>query len=99
MENRWPHLQVNRRIFMPGEAHKANLALFLGLLQRFRSSALANEKIRIIFKRHAVDLPKVEMIGLEPAQGLFEHAQRQFLVASMRAHLCHQEDTVPNSLQ
>jgi hypothetical protein len=46
-----------------------------------------------------MDLPKVEVIGLQAVQRLVEHTQRQRLVAAVRANLGHEEHAIPHSFQ
>jgi hypothetical protein len=43
----------------------------------------------IVFEAHAVDLPKVQMIGSQAMQRFVEHAQRKLLVPAMRTDLGH----------
>ena len=46
-----------------------------------------------------MDLPKVQVIGLQAVQRFVEHAQRQRLVAAMGTYLSHQEHAVAYSFQ
>ena len=41
-----------------------------------------------------MDLPEVEVIGLQPVERLLEHAEGKILVAAMAANLRHQENPV-----
>ena len=46
-----------------------------------------------------MDLPKIEVIGLEPTQALLQHLHRQARISPMRTHLSHQKDLVAQALQ
>src|ERR1700722_12048103 len=90
---------MHRRTLMARESDEANLAVFLGLNQRLRRAVRANKQIGIVFEGDAVDLPQIQMIGLESAQRFFEHPHRQRLIAPVRANLRHQENLVALSFE
>jgi len=46
-----------------------------------------------------VDLPQVQVVGLEPAEGLVEHPHRQPGVPAVGAALGHDEGLVPPALE
>ena len=69
------------------------------MLQRLRGAVLPDEQGGIVIEAHAVDLPKVQMIGSQAAQRLVEHMQRKRLVPPMRTHFRHEENVLPASLQ
>ena len=78
----------------PGEADEAHLALLLGLVERFEHAALGVGQFGVVVEADAVDLPQVEVVGLEPAQRLVEHLHGQVRAAAVRADLGHEEDLV-----
>src|ERR1700733_13113716 len=90
---------MNLRILVAGKTHKPHLAILLRFGQRFRRAVGSNKKLRVILKSHAVTLPKVEMVGLQTPQRLFQHLQRQARIATMGARFGHQENFVPPPLQ
>lgn len=55
--------------------------------------------IRIVVVGALVDLPEIETVRLQPAQGLVELPHGDLGVASMRADLRHQEHLVAASLE
>src|ERR1700722_9653101 len=85
---------MNFWILMASESYEADLAIFLSLLQRFSGAVLADEEFRVVIERHAVDLPEIEMIGLQAAEGFFEHLESEAGVAAMGASFGHQENFV-----
>ena len=90
---------MDRRVLVAGEADEAHLALLLGLVERLQDAALGVGQLGIVVEGDAVDLPQVEMVGLQPAQRLLEHLQRQVRAAAVRADLGHQEDLVAPALE
>jgi hypothetical protein len=44
-----------------------------------------------------VNLPDIEMVGLEPHKRFLRHAHRDILFAAMRADAAHNDDTVSSS--
>ena len=57
---------MNLGTVVPGESYEANFAVFLGFFQRFRSPIRTNEKLWIVVEGHAMNLPEIQMIGLQP---------------------------------
>ncbi len=84
---------------MAGESDEAHFALFFRELQRFGRTTRPDEERRIVIERDAVDLPKVEVVGLEPPQGLFEHSHGEVLIAPVRANLGHKKDMIAEALE
>ena len=93
------HLEMDAGIFVAGKADEAHFALLLRFAQGFGGAIRANEQLGIVVEGDAVDLPQVEMIGLQPAQRLFQHLHGEASVAAVRADLGHQEDFVAAALQ
>src|SRR5438552_4686010 len=66
------HLQMNRRVFVAGEADEADFAFTLRLGERLDDTAGGEMQIGVVVVDDLVDLPEVEMIRLEPPQGLLQ---------------------------
>ena len=87
------------RTLVSGKTDVADLAGLLRLEERLGVTAFSEMLLRLAVESNAVDLPEVEMIGLEPLQRFVEHLQREFLVAPVRTDLGHQEHFVAASLE
>ena len=83
------HLQVKSGVFVTGETDESGLALLLGSIKCFQDTPLGIGQLGVVVVDDAVDLPEVQMIGLEPPQRLFEHLERQSPAAPMRADFGH----------
>ena len=59
------HLEMDVRRLVPGEADEAHFALLLRLGQRLDRAAGREVPLGVVFIDHLVDLPEVEMIGLQ----------------------------------
>jgi len=68
------HFQMNFRIFMPGKTDKTHLALLLGREQSFRGSIGSENQLWIILINDFMNLPEIEMIGLQATKRFFEQA-------------------------
>jgi len=68
-----------------GESYKAHFALLFGGEQRFGCSSGGKNQIRVVVVHHFVDLPQIDVIGLEAAQGFFQLASWPHLC---RGHGC-----------
>ena len=79
---------------MPREADEPDLALRLGPVERFDDAAAREMHRRLVVERHFVDLPEIQMVGLQSAQRILELAHRDFGATSVRADLRHQKDLV-----
>ena len=82
-----------------GEADVAHLARFFGLVQRLDHAALGKVPLGVVVVDALVDLPQVEVVGLQALQRLFELPQAHLLVAAVGADLGHQEDLVAPPLE
>ena len=78
---------------------KRTLPCFLAWSKRFEDAALAIGQFGVVVEGDAVDLPEVEMVGLQAPQRLLQHLHGQFLAAAVRANLGHQEDFVAPALE
>src|SRR5580698_9634008 len=67
------HCEVNIWILVAGKTREADLPLFLGLGQRFGRAARPDEEIGVVRKTDSVNLPQIEVVGLESSQTLLEH--------------------------
>ena len=86
------HSEVNLRVFVAREADEAHLALALRLLERLDRAAGREVQVGVVVVDDFVNLPEVEVVGLQSPQRLFELAQRRPSVAPVRADLRHQEN-------
>ncbi len=98
-EARIEHGEVNFGVLVAGEAYEADLTFFFGFYKGFCSSARADEEVGVVCEADSVNLPEVDVIGLQPAQALFEHLSGECAVAAMRADLGHQEGLVTPSFE
>ena len=81
-------------VFVAGEADVAYLAGLFGFVQRLDHAALGKVALGVVVVDALVDLPQVEMVGLQTLERLVELAHGYRLVAAVRAHLGHEEDPV-----
>ncbi len=58
-----------------GDAEVAHHLLFLRLPQRFHRAALREYRVHVLHQADVVQLPEIQMIGLQQLQGFFDHAQ------------------------
>ena len=93
------HGEMDLGVLVAGESDEADLALLLGFQQRFGGAAGADEEVGIVGETDAVDLPEVDVVGLQPAQALFEHLRGERGVAAVGADLGHQEGLVAPALE
>jgi hypothetical protein len=89
------HPQVDLRVLVSGEADVSDLALGFRAFERLDHAASCEMALRIVVVDALVNLPEIEMIGPEAPQRFVKLARRHPGVASVRAHLRHQEDRVP----
>jgi hypothetical protein len=69
------------------------------LRERLEDASLGVGQLGVVVKADAVDLPEVEVVGLQPAQRLVEHLQRQGGAAAVGADLGHEEGLVAPALE
>jgi|HubBroStandDraft_6_1064221.scaffolds.fasta_scaffold309830_2 hypothetical protein len=87
------------RILVPGEPQEADLALLLRFVQCFRGAVGADELLRVVLKAHPMDLPQIEMIGLQSPQRLLQHLHSQRCVPAVSAYLGHQKCVIAHTAQ
>ena len=90
---------MNLGVLVAGEADEANLSFLLGFDQRLGRSARANEEVRIVREADAVNLPEVDVVGLQSAQALFKHLGGERAVATVGTDFGHEEGLVTPSLE
>ena len=88
------HAAEDGRALVPGEADEADLALLFRLQHRLGRAAGGEDAIRVVGEGHLVDLPEIEVVGLQPAQALLQLDHRVGRRAVVGAVLGHQEDLV-----
>ena len=89
---------MNRRILVPGESNKTHFALLLCCQQGFRRAVHRKDQVRIVVINHFMNLPKIQVIGLQPPQRFLQLLHRHILGSPMRAHFRHQECLIPLAL-
>src|SRR5579875_3176402 len=67
-ELRIQHGKMNVWIFVPCEPDEPNLALLLRLHQRLSRATRSYEQLGIVVEADAMDLPQIQVIGLQPPQ-------------------------------
>ena len=65
------------RILVAGKANESGLALLLSFVQCLGGAVRTNKEVRIVFEDSAVNLPEIDMLGLQPMQVLFKHSHRK----------------------
>ena len=93
------HAQMDAGIFVAGEADEADFALFLRFGEGFGGAAGGEDQFGIVVVDDFVDLPEIEMIGLQAAQGFFEHLHGDVFVAAVGADFGHEEGLVAFAFQ
>ncbi len=78
---------------------KRIFTLLFRFAERFRGAIRADEQVRVVVPADSVDLPEIEMVGLQAAERLFEHFHGEARFAAVRADLGHQENFVAAALQ
>jgi hypothetical protein len=76
---------MNRRVLVPVEADEAYLALLFCLGKGFENSIGRVNQLGVVVVDNLVNLPDIEMVGLEPHKRVLQHAHRDILFAAMRA--------------
>ena len=64
---------MNAGVFMAGESDEANLALLFGFGSASAAPPGADEQLGIVVEGDTVNLPEIEVIGLQPLERLLEH--------------------------
>src|SRR5215472_11007350 len=59
------HLEMNLGMFVARESNKPHLALLSGLEERVSGTAWDKVPVRIVFIHHLVNLPEIQIVGLE----------------------------------
>ena len=90
---------MNCGILVAGETGKSDFALFLGFSQGLRCTVRPDEQVGIVVQPDAVDLPEIEVIGLEALEGLVQHFGRQSSFAAVGADFGHEKDLVTAAFQ
>ncbi|OLE65236.1 MAG: hypothetical protein AUI36_08385 [Cyanobacteria bacterium 13_1_40CM_2_61_4] len=86
---------MERGILVAGEADEADLPLLFRAIEGLEHAALGVGQVGIVVVDDAVDLPHVQVIGLQPPKRLLEHLQREPPAPAVCADLGHQDDLVP----
>ena len=81
-------------LLCPVKPMKRTLPSLFRLQHRLRGAAGGEDAIRVVGPGHLVDLPEIEVVGLQPAQALLQLDHRVRRRAVVGAVLGHQEDLV-----
>ena len=60
---------------MAGDAEKTHDLLLLHLEQRFHGSALGEDGVHVFRQTNVMQLPQIDVIGIQKDERLFDHAQ------------------------
>src|SRR5258708_2871618 len=90
---------MDSRVLVPVEADEAHLALLLRLGKGFENAIGPVNQFRIIVVDDLVNLPHIEVIGLQTNKRRFQHAHGKVLLAAMRADAAHNDGLVSPSLE
>ena len=88
------HAPVNAGIFVSGESDRPHFPLLLSLQQRLSRAARGEDQVRISFVNHFVDLPDVQVIGLQSPQRFFQLLHGHIFAASVSADFGHDHGLV-----
>src|SRR5258708_4708640 len=67
--------EQNGRIVMTGQAQETHPALRAGLQERFEGASFGEDAVEVVLSPQIVQLPEIEMIGVQSAQAVVEKAQ------------------------
>lgn len=93
------HFQVDGGVLVAGEADEAHFALLLRLEQGFGGAAGGEDELGVVEIDDLVDLPDIEVIGLQTAEGILEHAHGHGLAPAVGADLGHEHGLVAPAFQ
>jgi hypothetical protein len=74
-----------------GEPDVPDLSLLARALERFDDAPFREMPLGVVVVRALVDLPEIQIFGLQASQRLLELAHRRLSVPPVRAHLGHQK--------
>src|SRR4051794_32146465 len=80
---------MNARILMAGESDEPNFA-FLAGFERSPDSALLENPVRVVIVNELMELPQIEVVGLQSSKTVFQILLRSRIIAL--AVLSHEED-------
>ena len=83
---------------MAGKADEPNFALLFRFAQGLGRAICPDEQIRIVVERNAVNLPQIQMVGLQSVQRFLQHPHGERLIPPVCADLGHQEDFAATGL-
>lgn len=87
------HLQVDRRVLVSVKSHETDLSLLLCLGEGFENTVVRVDQLGVIVEDDLVNLPDIEMIGLQPVERCLQHAHRSFWTR-VRGEGAHHDDVV-----
>jgi hypothetical protein len=88
------HLQIDSRMLMSVESHEADLPLLLCPGKGCENTVTRVDHLGVIVVDDLMNLPDVQMIGLQTGKRRIQHAHCSVLVAAMRTDGAHHDDFV-----
>ena len=93
------HLQIDRRVFVSVESHEADLPLLLCPGNGFENTIARVDQFGVIVVDDLVNLPDVEMIGLQTGKRRIQHAHGNVLIGAVGGDCAHDDDFVSFALE
>ena len=93
------HCEMDGGIFVPRETNEANFALLLGCGERLEHAIRRIAFFRIVVVHHLVNLPYIEVIGLQASQRLLQHLHGDIFLTAMGTDLGHHDRFVALALE
>ena len=90
---------MNGRVLVAVEADETHFALLFRLSKSFEDAIGRVDELGIVAVDHFVNLPNIEVVGLEAYKRLLEHSHGNILFAAMRADAAYKDDTVSLSFE
>ena len=87
------------RVLVAGEANQPGFSLLLGSIQGFDYAAFGIGQVGIVIITDGVNLPQIQVIGLQASQGLLEHPHGFIGTAAVRANLGHDKSPIAMAFQ
>ena len=92
------HLQIDRRVLVSVESDEADLSLLLCFGKGFENTIVRVDQFGVIVVDDLVNLPDIEMIGLQPVQRCLQHTHRSFPI-TVRAGGAHDDNVLSHALE
>jgi hypothetical protein len=86
------HLQMDSRVLVPIESHEADLPLLPCVRKCCENTIVRVDQFGVVVVDDLVDLPDVQMIGLQTGKRRIQHAHGNILIGTMRTGGTHHDD-------